>query len=114
MVGPGFPRVGGVEGDDQLARGVNWVGVKVKWGVVYACPGREGGVGGVGAEVVEGEFRDGNELIPFVGGEVRMGRGEDGDEVVFARADAPLRRQSAVDARGDKLDGEVLGLKKFP
>ena len=105
VVGPRFPGVGGVERDDQLARGVDGVGVKVDGEVVYACPGGEGGVGGVGSEVVEGEFGKGDEFVPLVGGKVGVGGGEDSNEVVLGGAYVPLRGKGSVDAGGDKLDG---------
>ena len=90
IFGPRFPGFGVVECDDQLARGVDGVGVKVEGKAVNACPGRDGGVGGVGAEVVEGEFGEGDEFVPLVGGEVRVGGGEHGYKVVFGGADAPF------------------------
>ena len=40
--------------------------------------------------MVEGDLRSWEEVVPEVGGEVGVGRGEGGDEVVFARPDTPL------------------------
>ena len=98
--------VGGVEGNDQLAGRMKGVGVKVKGEVVDARPGTECGVGSPGAEMVEGELGEGEEVIPQVRGKVRVSGGEGGDEVVLRGADAPFSGEGAVNTGGNELDGE--------
>ena len=58
-----------------MARGVDWVGGEIKGESVEAGPGRESGVRGVGAEIVEGELSVGEEFVPEVRGKIRMARG---------------------------------------
>jgi hypothetical protein len=72
------------------------VGGKIKGEAVEAGPGRESGVRGVGAEIVEGELSVGKKFVPEVGGKVRMARGEDGDKVVFGSAEVAFGKVGAV------------------
>ena len=113
MGGPGGAGIGGVKSHDQLARGVDWVGGKIKGEAVEAGPGRESGVRGVGAEIVEGELSVGKKFVPEVGGKVRMARGEDGDKVVFGSAEVAFGKVGAVIVGGDVLDREVLTGKEL-
>ena len=48
------------------------------------CPGRKGGVGGAGAEVIEGEFSVGEDFVPEIRGKVGVAGGEGGDQVILA------------------------------
>jgi hypothetical protein len=82
------------------------VGVKVEGEVADARPGTYGGVGGPGAEMVEGELREGEEVIPQVRRKVRVSGGESGDKVVLRGADAPFSGEGAVNTGGNELDGE--------
>ena len=67
------------------------MGGEVKGEAVKACPGGYGGVRGPRAEVVEGNLRCLEEIVPEVRGEVRVGRRKRGDEVIFSRPDTSLR-----------------------
>ena len=71
-----------------------------------ARPGTYGGLGGPGAEMVEGELGEGEEVIPQVRRKVRVSGGESGDEVVLRGADAPFSGEGAVNTGGNELDGE--------
>jgi hypothetical protein len=84
VVAPGGTGFGGVVGDNKLSGGVDGVGGKINGETVDAVPCRDGGVGCIGEEVIEGEFGLGEEFVPEVGGEFGMGGSERGDEVVFA------------------------------
>ena len=84
VVAPGGTGFGGVVGDDKLPGGVDGVGGKINGETADAVPCRDGGVGCIGEEVIEGEFGLGEEFVPEVGGEFGMGGSERGDEVVFA------------------------------
>jgi hypothetical protein len=58
---------------------------------VEARPGREGGIGVPRTHDVQGDFGIGEEPVPEVVREVRMGGGEDRDEVIFACPYCPLQ-----------------------
>jgi hypothetical protein len=51
---------------------------------VEASPSREGGIGAPSTHDVKGDFGIGEELVPEVVREIRVGGGEDRDEVIFA------------------------------
>ncbi len=57
-----------------------------------ARPGKEGGIGAPRTHDVQGDFGIGEEPVPEVVREVRVGGGEDRDEVVFACPYCPLCR----------------------
>ena len=61
------------EGKAELARGVNRVGGEVIWEVVDARPGGEGGIGAPRTHDVEGDLSIGEESVPEVVREVRVG-----------------------------------------
>jgi hypothetical protein len=56
MLGPRFPGLGGIEGNNKLAGGVNGVGGKAKGGRMQVMPGRKSWVGFPGSEGVEREL----------------------------------------------------------
>ncbi len=88
--GPSVAVFGAGEGKTELARRVERVGGEVIRETVKAKPSREGGVRAPGAHNIEGDFGKGEEPVPKVVGKVRVGGGEDGDKVVFARPYCPL------------------------
>ncbi len=61
-----------------------------------ARPGREGGIGAPRMHDVQGDFGIGEKLLPVVVREVRVGGGEDRDEVVFVCPYCPLCRVGSV------------------
>ncbi len=69
MLRPGWSIMRGEMCHDKLACGMDGVGGKIEGLSVDAVPGGEDGVGAIGAHVVEGEFREREEIRP-------MGRGE--------------------------------------
>ena len=73
---------------------------KIEGAAVEAVMGGDGGVGGPGAEVVEGEFDVRDEVIPSVGGERDVRGGECGEEVIFGCANVSLSGECAVIVRG--------------
>jgi hypothetical protein len=66
---PGWSIMRGEMGHDELACWMDGVGGKVEGLSVDAVPGGEDGIGAIGVHVVEGEFREREEIRPVVRGE---------------------------------------------
>ncbi len=77
-----------------------------------ARPGREGGIGTPRTYDVQGDFGIGEEPVPEVVREVRVGRGEEIDEMVFACPYCPLCRIRSVGFWGHKRHRQTLGGEK--
>ena len=82
--GPRFSVLGRIVGNNELPGGMDRVGVEVVRETVQTRPGGEGGVGAPGSHGVKGEFSVGKKAVPEISGEVGMGGGEGGEEMVFA------------------------------
>ena len=106
--GPSVAVFGAGEGKTELARRVERVGGEVIRETVEARPSRDGGVRAPGAQNIEGDFGKGEEPVPKVVGKVRVGGGEDGNKVVFARPYCPLCRVASVNLWGYKCDRQPL------
>jgi len=105
------PRVtdlGGVVGDNKLARRVDGVRTEINGETVNALPRRDRAVVGARDEVVESQLSKGEEFGPEVSGEVRMAAGEDNDEMVLGCAHRPLGGVGAVVMGGDELVPDVV------
>ena len=66
MLGPRLASEGRVKGDDKLARGMDGMGGKVIGGTMETMVGRERGVEGPRAEMVEGKLGLGEQVVPTV------------------------------------------------
>jgi hypothetical protein len=91
------------------------VGGEVIGEAVKARPDRDGRIRAPGTEKVKGNFGVGKKAVPEVVGEVGVGGGEQGDEVIFSRPHCSLRRNGPVNLWGHKLHrqplrGKVLAL----
>ena len=104
MGSPGWAVAGGVMGDDKLARGVEGMAEEIDRGAEEAGVGGEGGVSFPRGKVIEGEFSVGEKEVPLRKGEVNVYGGEDGDEVVFERANVPFGDIRTVVLGGNILD----------
>ena len=103
MGAPGRAGERGVVGDHELARGMQGMGGEVERGAKQASIGREGGVEGPGAEVIDGQLRMRKEPIPKVKREVGVDSREDREEMVFERADVALGRVGPMVVGGHVL-----------
>ncbi len=92
----------------SVGQGVNRVGGEVVWEAVEVRPGREGGIGAQRTHDVQGDFGIGEESVPEVLREVRVGGGEYKDEVVFACSYCPLCRVGSVGLWGHKCHRQPL------
>jgi hypothetical protein len=92
MLGPGFSGLGGIEGNDKLAGGVNRVGGKAEGNTMETMPGRERWVGFPRAEGVERELRLRDEIRPAVVRERDVDRRQDRDDVIFGGTNGSFRR----------------------
>ena len=88
---------------NKLACGMDGVGGKIEGLSVDAVPGGEDGVGAIGSHVVEGEFREREEIRPMGRGEGEVNGRQDSDEVILRCPDRPLGRVSAMLVGRDKL-----------
>ena len=88
------------------------MGGEAKEDAMETMPRREGGIGGPGEKVVEGQLRLREQIRPAIGRESDVARRERGDEVVLGSADGPLCRKGAVILRGGVLEREGDRAKK--
>jgi hypothetical protein len=101
---PGWAVAGGVMGDGKLARGVDGMAEEVDGGAEKASVGGEGGIRFPRGKMIKGEFGVGEKAVPLGRGEVDVGGGVDGDEVVFERANVPLGNTRTVVFWGNTLN----------
>jgi hypothetical protein len=106
--GPSVAVVGTVKGKTELAGRVKGMGREVIWEMVESRPGRDSGIGAPWTQEVEGDFGKGEETVPEVVRKVRVGGGEDRDEMVFACPYCPLCRVGSVDLWGHKRHRQLL------
>ena len=104
VFGPGGAIVGGVMGDNKLARGVDGVAEEIDGGAEEASVGGEGRIRFPRGKMIKGKFSVGEEAVPFRHGEVDVDGGKDGDEVVFERANVPFGNIRTVVMGGNKLN----------
>ena len=93
----------------QLPCGMDGVEGKIVRGAMQTMAGRDGGIRGPRAEVIERELNMGEEIIPPITGEGIVGGGEGGDQVVFSRPDVPFSGKGAVVVGRCELVVEVVG-----
>jgi hypothetical protein len=103
MLRPGWSIMRGEMGHDELACGMDGVGGKVEGLSVDAVPGGEDGVGAIGSHVVEGEFREREEIRPIGRGKGEVNGRQNSDEVILRCPDRPLGRVSAMLIGRDEL-----------
>ena len=106
MLGPRLAGEGRVKGYDKLARGMDGMGGKVVGGTMETMVGRERGVEGPRAEMVEGKLGLGEQVVPAVRREGDVGGREDGDEMVFGGTYSTFRREGAMVVGRDVLIGD--------
>ncbi len=109
VLGPRCFGLGGIEGNDKLAGGVNGVGGKAKGGTMQTMPGRKRRVGFPGTEGVERELGLGNkEVRPAVGRKGDVDSRHDRDNVIFGGTNRSFRRERAMVLGRDVLVGDVI------
>ena len=84
------------------------MGREVVWEMVESRPGRDSGIRAPWTQEVEGNFGEGEETVPEVVRKIRVGRGEDRDEMVFACSYCPLCRVGSLGLWGHKLHRQLL------
>ena len=108
VLGPRCHGLGGIEGNDKLAGGVNRVGGKAKGGTMQAMPGGKRGVGFPGTEGVERELGLGKEVRPAVGRKRDVDSRQNRDDVIFGGTNSSFRRERAMVLGRDVLVGDVM------
>ena len=88
------------------------MGGETKGDAVEAMPRREGGIGGPGEKVVEGQLRLREQVRPAIWRESDVARREGGDKVIFGSAYCTLCRERTVILRGGVLEREGDRAKK--
>ena len=106
MLSPRCAGEGRVKGYDKLARGVDGMGGKVVGGTMETMVGRERGVEGPRAEMVEGKLGLGEQVVPTVRRECDVRGREDRDEMVFGGTYSTFRREGAMVVGRNVLIGD--------
>jgi hypothetical protein len=108
MLGSRFSGLGGIEGNNKLAGGMNGVGGKTKGGTMLAMPGRKRRVGFPGLVGVERELGLGKEVRPAVGRKRDVDARHDRDNVVFGGMSRSFRREGAMVLGRGVFIGDVV------
>ena len=68
--------------------------------------------GGPGTEVIEGEFAQGKEEVPEVGGESGVDSSKGGNNMIFGSLDGAFGGQGTVVIGGGECNGDVILLEE--